>query len=655
MKTAIRNGLIVIVIIVAGLIAAPFFIDVNDYKDTIAQKVEDATGRALTIGGIKASLFPWVGVELENVHMANPDGFEEKDFASVEHLDIKLAVLPLLDGRYEIKEFKLVRPHLYLARNEQGHGNWEDLAGSASSEKPAADAKGKKPENRERQAMPVLAGLAADHLLIKDGRLVWHDPGSQVHLELGDLNVDFKDVQLDHPVMVKVSGTIQGDPFDIKGSIGPIGDPGKLQLARLPVQLDVSLSDVHLGSFASWLEAWPEFLGPVEKARIKLVSQLEQHPDGQRAMHLDAHLGAAHDISAQGSFHSSDVDSLDIQSLDVGLDQEMLLKLSGKIRNIQSSPNYELKLASGKIQRTWLSEVLPDLKKVYEGHPAPWSHLRLSSLLVGDRAQVDVRDLQLVLDQDVIQGSGRLKLTDSPDVHLQLAGTALHLDPWLPAPAEKDAQAPSANVAASVDKPSHESPRPGEDKKAGHRARDDGQAPSDGDQKAAAAEPDLRFMKDWKLGIRLELETLFVRGLELTGFRSNINGAKGKIMLNPMRFGLAGGKVEEQATLLVDRFPVHWKESAHVMGVHLGPVLKVLAGTDRLEGTLNAETDLRAVGLTSQAVRRLNGKGNVMLRDGKIKGLDVAGAIRAVTHPGSAQQGPKETDFTQLSGSFVIR
>ena len=658
MKKGIRYGLIVMAVIVAGLVAAPFFIDVNDYKDTIAQKVEDATGRSLTIGGIKASLFPWVGVELENVHMANPAGFGKQDFASVEHLDIKLAVLPLLDGRYEIKEFKLVRPQLYLARNEQGIGNWEDLTGPSAPGKAAAAGNKERggATSRERAGTPVLAGLAADHLLIKDGRLVWHDPSRRIRLELGDLNVELKDVQLDHPVLVKVSGTIQGAPFDVSGSIGPIGDPGKLEPARLPVQMDLSLTGVHLASFSGWLAGWPEaFLGPVEQARLKLVSKLEQHPDGQRMLQLDAHLDAAHNISAQGNFHSTDVDALDIQGLEVALDQERLLKLSGKVRNMRASPSYELKLASGKIRRTWLSELLPGLKEVYEGHPGPWDHIRVSSLMVGDRAHVDVRDLQLVLDRDVIQGSGRLKLGGSPDVHLQLAGSSLHLDPWLPAPAQDQEQASPEAAPISGDEASAGSPDRGHVRKAGQRAlRDDAGHPSS-ERKDMVTEPDLRFMKDWRLGVRLELETLFVRGLELTGFRSNITGADGRIKLNPMRFGLSGGKVEEQAILLVDRFPAQWKESAHVMGVQLGPVLKVLAGTDRLEGTLNAETHLRAVGLTSGALRRLNGKGNFMLRDGKIKGLDIAGAIRSLTQPGSAGHGPKETDFTQLSGSFVIR
>ena len=66
------------------------------------------------------------------------------------------------------------------------------------------------------------------------------------------------------------------------------------------------------------------------------------------------------------------------------------------------------------------------------------------------------------------------------------------------------------------------------------------------------------------------------------------------------------------------------------------------------------DTRLRANGLTETAVNTLNGKGNVLFRDGKIKGFDIAGALRKFTNPGAYKQGPKETDFAQLSGSFKI-
>lgn len=95
----VRYGLIILALLLAVLLTAPFFIDVNNYRAEIEQGVENSTGRKLSIGSISASLFPWVGVQLEDVHLANRSGFAARDFLAVQRLHIKLALLPLLRKR----------------------------------------------------------------------------------------------------------------------------------------------------------------------------------------------------------------------------------------------------------------------------------------------------------------------------------------------------------------------------------------------------------------------------------------------------------------------------------------------------------------------------------------------------------------------------
>ena len=56
-------GLVVILVLVAGagIAAIMLLVDPNDYREEIAQKVRENTGRELTLGGdLGLSVFPWL-------------------------------------------------------------------------------------------------------------------------------------------------------------------------------------------------------------------------------------------------------------------------------------------------------------------------------------------------------------------------------------------------------------------------------------------------------------------------------------------------------------------------------------------------------------------------------------------------------------------
>ena len=159
MSKIIRYSLIVLALLVVALLAAPFFIDVNVYKGQIEQKVEDATGRKLSIGNIEASLFPWVGIELDNVHLANRAGFAQRDFLSVERLHVKLALMPLFSKKIEIQHFEIVSPVIYLERRKNGESNWGDLV--AAPEPAAANASSSTVSTDGDTSAPAASALAA--------------------------------------------------------------------------------------------------------------------------------------------------------------------------------------------------------------------------------------------------------------------------------------------------------------------------------------------------------------------------------------------------------------------------------------------------------------------------------------------------------------
>ncbi|MEC9411537.1 MAG: AsmA family protein, partial [Pseudomonadota bacterium] len=90
MRTVIKIIIFLIVLVVAALIALPFFINPNDYKDEISREVEKATGRNLTLqGDIGLSVFPWIALDLGPLTLSNAEGFKADSFAKVQAAEIR--------------------------------------------------------------------------------------------------------------------------------------------------------------------------------------------------------------------------------------------------------------------------------------------------------------------------------------------------------------------------------------------------------------------------------------------------------------------------------------------------------------------------------------------------------------------------------------
>lgn len=624
-KKTIKYSLGLLVLVMGILLAVPFFIDVNDYKPQITKAVEDATGRALQIGEIKASLFPWVGVRLDNVRLANRAGFSDRDFLKVASLNIQLDLLPLFSKQIEVKRFTLDAPELFLERNTEGEGNWEDLTGSTPPSTGEAVTEADRTEKKPADS-PLLAAFYAESMQLNHGHFIWVDRATGDQLELSDLQVDISDVQVERPVEVKASARLFGEAITLEARIGPLGDISRLNIDRLPLQAELKSESLGLRPFISWLPEFPEFLGEAADARLRLNLKLEQRPDGMRLSTGEMGLMAKVAVDATWKAEMANARRIQLKDFKLSLNSRPLLSAHGEV-SLGNKPDYQLRVKSEPIERTWLASLLPELDAMYAAHPSPWKQLKLGALLAGSGSRVELRDVQLMPDGELILLSGVASFENNPDIRLRIASKELHIDPWLPQPEAK--QEVVMNDAAVEDT------RTGE--------------------VAVPWEPDLRGFKGWKVSSQIQIEKMHLRGLELSHLRCSLKGSRGLFKLDPLRFDLAGGQVSETATLNVARYPVAWTESMHVTGVQIGPVLKALADIDLLNGTLQMDTDLKATGLLPKnAMKRLNGKGSLLLRDGSVKGFDIAGTLRNFTTLGQSE-GPKQTDFAQLSGGFTIR
>lgn len=176
--------------------------------------------------------------------------------------------------------------------------------------------------------------------------------------------------------------------------------------------------------------------------------------------------------------------------------------------------------------------------------------------------------------------------------------------------------------------------------------------------KPAADTPvDLAFLKDLTGEGKLQIGALQVRGVKLANVKMDVKAANGQVnaphsanlyegTLNGTLGAHADGRIALKDTL---------------SGIAIGPLLRDAAQQDKLEGKGNLSLDVNAAGKSVNAMKKsLGGTANVDLRDGAIKGIDIAKILqqgRALLgqQQAQAQATTDRTDFSSLTASFNIK
>jgi AsmA protein len=188
-------GLGILGVIVIGAIAIALVnLDPNDYKESIANKVKEETGRDLRIdGNIGLTFYPWLGLDVEGVSLSNASGFGEAPFLQTKTVKARAKLLPLLRKELEMDTLVLHGATINLAKNAQGVTNWDDMV------KPKTEG-----SDSSNQAMP-LAALVLGGIDIKDANIHWHDMQQEVEYSVTNANISTGELMLGEPIDITAS------------------------------------------------------------------------------------------------------------------------------------------------------------------------------------------------------------------------------------------------------------------------------------------------------------------------------------------------------------------------------------------------------------------------------------------------------------------
>jgi len=219
-RRAWRFGLLGLAVVVALTVGAgAVFLarfDPNSLKPRIEAAVKQATGRDLALNGpISLKLSLWPTVELRDVSFANPPGYSRPQMATLDRLDLQLAVLPLLQRRFEIVRLILLHPNILLEVDAQGHPNWRFTSAPAAGTAPPTG-------DHTSTGGRASTEISVHDVQIEDGTLAWRDDRTGKTAAIALKQLTAKSASPETPLTLAAAATYNGVAFNLAGQVGPL-------------------------------------------------------------------------------------------------------------------------------------------------------------------------------------------------------------------------------------------------------------------------------------------------------------------------------------------------------------------------------------------------------------------------------------------------
>jgi AsmA protein len=621
------GGLVVVLGGVLAYVAATF--NPNSYKPQVIQMVKDKKQRDLKLDGdIKLKFWPSIGADLGKISLS--EFKSDKEFAAIDSLRVSLKLMPLLSKKVIVDEVEVKGVRATIVKFKDGRMNIDDLLS-------------KEEKTQEQIEFDI------DHVNFEKADLTYLDEAQAAQYSLSNLNLK-------------------------TGRIAP-NVPGKIDLS---VKVKGNKPAIDL----------------LVELKTKLTFDLEQQVFALEGMALEAK-GAAADLTNLNVKASGGVVAK-LKSGELTTD-----KLQVAMTGVSGKDNLDIKFEAPKLQIT-KDKATGDKVTIAAKISGPQGVTLANVVLPGiEGTAAAFKSAGMTLDLDVKQGDQTIKAkVTSPlsgnfqtqQISLsQLSVNITVAGPNLPgksisgnlngsASVNGSKQQAQANLAGKVADSTIKAQvgvngfaPPGLtfdveidqldlDRYMPQGAQASGGAAGKG---AAADKPiDVTALRSLRANGKLRIGTLKASNLKASNVRLDIKANGGRVDVSPLSANLYQGSMNGAVSVNAAAATPSFAIKQNLSGVAIGPLLKDLANKDMIEGHGTVNVDVTTQGATVNALKRgLNGGAAVNLRDGAIKGIDVAGTIRnAKAKLGSlkgqqtqAADKNQKTDFSELSGTFVIR
>jgi ribosomal protein L31 len=182
MKILLWIAGIVVALFVLLVIGVKLFLPADKIKAMAIEKGSAALGREIQVAGLDISIWGGLGVELQQVSVGNPAGFQTSPFLTAEKIDLKLQLLPLIFGDVKFDRLVIDKPNVNMVKTAAGAVNY--AFATADTLNLPEDAKAIPPEGQSA-AMAISFG----ELEIKNGLVAYRDDSSNVTMDAVGLDL----------------------------------------------------------------------------------------------------------------------------------------------------------------------------------------------------------------------------------------------------------------------------------------------------------------------------------------------------------------------------------------------------------------------------------------------------------------------------------
>lgn len=239
-------------------------------------------------------------------------------------------------------------------------------------------------------------------------------------------------------------------------------------------------------------------------------------------------------------------------------------------------------------------------------------------------SKCDLNKTKITMDDSIFSGNLKINFAGkTPAIEGKLASASLNLNNYLPQP-EKQSENLFINNAYATE------------------------------QSGWSTETiDLSALNMVNAKLALAIEKLIFKAANLSDLEANIKLSDGELALDVPHIGLYEGTAKLSATANANNsLSLHLNAS----NLQIEPALRDFADFKRLSGVANINAEIYGKGNSQkEIISSLNGKGNVRINDGAIKGIDLAKmASSAKSFITGEENSTEKTNFSELGGSFTI-
>lgn len=212
MRKIIIGLAVFVVVAIAALLIIPSLVPSDVYKKQIETQLSKELGRDVAINGdVSLKTFPLIKAKTSGVEIQNPEGFSDTPFLSVETLEARVKLFPLLSKRVEISGFELIRPEISLEKKQDGTANWVMASQAGDPVETTSEPEG--PFQRDGRFTSVDPQIAA--FTLSDGRIRYRDDNTNYSAELSDIDGFLSLPSLSKPMKMDMTFDYEGKRIEI--------------------------------------------------------------------------------------------------------------------------------------------------------------------------------------------------------------------------------------------------------------------------------------------------------------------------------------------------------------------------------------------------------------------------------------------------------